>query len=70
MAQGFEERFSASYADILKLARARLSRERATVSTVTLARLIPGTPPIRFLSGKFAHFEPAASRKPWFPAKR
>lgn len=37
MAQGFEERFSASYADILKLARARLSRERAPVSTVTLA---------------------------------
>ena len=37
MAQGIEERFSASYADILKLARARLSRERAPVSTVTLA---------------------------------
>jgi RNA polymerase sigma factor (TIGR02999 family) len=37
LAQGFEERFSANYADILKLARARLSRERAPVSTVTLA---------------------------------
>ena len=37
MAQGIEERFSANYADILNLARARLSRERAPVSTVTLA---------------------------------
>lgn len=37
MEQGFEERFSASYADILRLARARLARERAPVSTVTLA---------------------------------
>jgi len=35
--EGFEERFQASYSDILKLARARLSRERAPVSTVTLA---------------------------------
>ena len=37
MAQGFEERFSASYGDILRLARARLAREHAPVSTVTLA---------------------------------
>lgn len=37
MAQGFEERFEASYADILRLARARLSRERSPISTVTLA---------------------------------
>ena len=37
MAQGIEERFQANYADILKLARARLSRERAPISTVTLA---------------------------------
>jgi len=35
--EGCEERFQASYSDILKLARARLSRERAPVSTVTLA---------------------------------
>jgi len=35
--EGFEERFQASYSDILRLARARLSRERAPVSTVTLA---------------------------------
>ena len=37
MAQGIEERFQANYADILKLARARLSRERAPISTGTLA---------------------------------
>lgn len=37
MAEGFEARFQASYADILRLARARLSRERAPISTVTLA---------------------------------
>lgn len=37
MEEGFEERFQASYSDILRLARARLSRERAPVSTVTLA---------------------------------
>jgi len=37
LAQGFEERFSASYGDILRLARARLAREHAPVSTVTLA---------------------------------
>jgi RNA polymerase sigma factor (TIGR02999 family) len=37
LAQGFEERFEASYSDILRLARARLSRERAPISTVTLA---------------------------------
>jgi len=35
--EGFEQRFQASYSEILKLARARLSRERAPVSTVTLA---------------------------------
>ena len=37
MAEGFEERFEASYSDILRLARTRLSRERAPISTVTLA---------------------------------
>ena len=37
MAEGFEQRFQASYSDILRLARARLSRERQPVSTVTLA---------------------------------
>jgi RNA polymerase sigma factor (TIGR02999 family) len=37
LAEGFEARFQASYDDILKLARARLSRERSPVSTVTLA---------------------------------
>lgn len=37
MAEGFEERFQASYADILRLARARLSREHSPISTVTLA---------------------------------
>jgi RNA polymerase sigma factor (TIGR02999 family) len=37
LAQGFEERFEASYSDILRLARARLSRERSPISTVTLA---------------------------------
>jgi RNA polymerase sigma factor (TIGR02999 family) len=37
LAEGFEERFQASYPDILRLARARLSRERSPISTVTLA---------------------------------
>jgi RNA polymerase sigma factor (TIGR02999 family) len=37
LAQGFEERFQANYADILRLARARLSREQSPISTVTLA---------------------------------
>jgi RNA polymerase sigma factor (TIGR02999 family) len=37
LAEGFEERFQASYSDILRLARARLSRERSPISTVTLA---------------------------------
>jgi RNA polymerase sigma factor (TIGR02999 family) len=37
MAEGFEARFQASYADILRLARARLSREQTPISTVTLA---------------------------------
>ena len=37
MAEGFETRFQANYADILRLARARLSRERSPISTVTLA---------------------------------
>jgi RNA polymerase sigma factor (TIGR02999 family) len=37
LAEGFEERFSASYGDILKLARARLAREQSPISTVTLA---------------------------------
>ena len=37
MAQGFETRFQANYADILRLARARLSREHSPISTVTLA---------------------------------
>jgi RNA polymerase sigma factor (TIGR02999 family) len=37
LAEGFEARFQASYSDILRLARARLSRERSPISTVTLA---------------------------------
>ena len=37
MAEGFETRFQANYPDILRLARARLSRERSPISTVTLA---------------------------------
>jgi len=37
LAEGIEERFEASYADILRLARARLSRERSPISTGTLA---------------------------------
>jgi RNA polymerase sigma factor (TIGR02999 family) len=37
LAQGIEERFQENYAEILKLARARLSRERAPISTATLA---------------------------------
>lgn len=36
MVEGLEERFQASYSDILRLARARLSRERSPISTVTL----------------------------------
>ena len=37
MAEGIETSFQASYADILRLARSRLSRERSPISTVTLA---------------------------------
>jgi RNA polymerase sigma factor (TIGR02999 family) len=37
LAEGFEQRFQANYPDILRLARARLSRERSPISTVTLA---------------------------------
>jgi RNA polymerase sigma factor (TIGR02999 family) len=37
LAEGFETRFQANYGDILRLARARLSRERSPISTVTLA---------------------------------
>jgi RNA polymerase sigma factor (TIGR02999 family) len=37
VAEGFEERFAAGYAEILALARARLSREHAPISTGTLA---------------------------------
>lgn len=37
MAEGFAERFQANYSEILKLARARLSRESSPISTVTLA---------------------------------
>lgn len=37
MAEGFEQRFQANYPDILRLARARLARERSPISTVTLA---------------------------------
>jgi len=35
--EGFETRFQANYPDILRLARARLSREHSPISTVTLA---------------------------------
>lgn len=37
MAEGFETRFQALYPEILRLARARLSREQSPISTVTLA---------------------------------
>ena len=37
MAEGFQTRFQANYPDILRLARARLSREQSPISTVTLA---------------------------------
>jgi RNA polymerase sigma factor (TIGR02999 family) len=37
LAEGFETRFQANYPDILRLARARLSREHSPISTVTLA---------------------------------
>ena len=37
MAEGLETRFQALYPDILRLARARLSREQSPISTVTLA---------------------------------
>ena len=37
MENGFESRFQTCYAEILKLARARLARERSLVSTGTLA---------------------------------
>jgi RNA polymerase sigma factor (TIGR02999 family) len=37
LVEGFETRFQANYADILRLARVRLSRERSPISTVTLA---------------------------------
>lgn len=37
MTEGFETRFQANYPDILRLARARLSREHSPISTVTLA---------------------------------
>ena len=37
MADGLETRFQANYPDILRLARARLSREHSPISTVTLA---------------------------------
>jgi RNA polymerase sigma factor (TIGR02999 family) len=37
VAEGIEQQFQASYSEILKLARARLSRERSPISTVTLA---------------------------------
>lgn len=37
MAEGFETSFQASYTDILRLARARLSREQSPMSTMTLA---------------------------------
>jgi RNA polymerase sigma factor (TIGR02999 family) len=37
LAEGLETRFAAGYAEILKLARARLAREQAPISTGTLA---------------------------------
>ena len=37
MANTFEERFRAEYGDVLRLARARVAREHAPISTVTLA---------------------------------
>jgi len=37
LANTFEERFRAEYGDVLRLARARVAREHAPISTVTLA---------------------------------
>jgi len=40
VASSFSEKFNANYQDVLNLARARLSREKAPVSTMTLAHEI------------------------------
>lgn len=67
MAEGFEERFRANYAEILKLARARLSRERSPISTVTLAHELylnlQGRQDLRFASpGEFMAYASRAMR--------
>jgi len=38
LAEGFEQRFEASHANILRLARSRLAHERAAISTMALAQ--------------------------------
>lgn len=64
MADGFETRFQANYAEILRLARARLSREHAPISTVTLAHELylnlRGRADLQFASA--AHFMAYAGR--------
>jgi RNA polymerase sigma factor (TIGR02999 family) len=67
LAEGFEERFRANYADILRLARARLSRERSPISTVTLAHELylnlQGRQDLRFASpGEFMAYASRAMR--------
>ena len=67
MAEGFEERFKANYADILRLARARLSREHSPISTVTLAHELylnlRGRPDVNFPNpGAFMAYASRAMR--------
>jgi RNA polymerase sigma factor (TIGR02999 family) len=67
LAEGFEERFQANYADILRLARARLSRENAPISTVTLAHELylnlRGRPDLQFPNpGAFMAYASRAMR--------
>ena len=67
MAEGFEERFRANYADILRLARARLARERSPISTVTLAHELylnlQGRQDLRFATpGEFMAYASRAMR--------
>jgi RNA polymerase sigma factor (TIGR02999 family) len=67
VAEGVEERFRANYADILRLARARLSRERSPISTGTLAHELylnlQGRHDLRFAtSGEFMAYASRAMR--------
>ncbi len=67
MAEGFEDRFRANYADILRLARARLARERSPISTGTLAHELylnlQGRQDLRFATpGEFMAYASRAMR--------